>query len=113
MQLPKPPKASLIESVVYCEYIGEGDYNKREYADEKKIQHVRIDRTSKYSWNGKNKEIQYKALVLCYQGLTTPLPDFKEQSILCFDGIDHVIVNVIPNKEPFKDVLYSVELEVI
>ncbi|MBS8076388.1 minor capsid protein, partial [Streptococcus suis] len=61
----------------------------------------------------KSKEIQYKAVVLCYQGLTTPLPTFKEQSILRFDGIDHVIVNVIPNKEPFKDALYSVELEVL
>lgn len=113
MRIPKPPLETLNETVTYLEYISEGDYNKREYAVKKEIQHVRIDRSSKYSWNGKNKEIQYKAVVLCYQDLTTPLPNFREQSILRFDGIDHVIVNVIPNKEPFKDVLYSVELEVI
>ncbi|MBF0788166.1 MULTISPECIES: putative minor capsid protein [unclassified Streptococcus] len=113
MRLPKPPMEMLNETIVYLEYIGEGDYNKREYAGGVTIEHVRIDRSSKYSWNGKNKEIQYKAVVLCYQGLTVPLPNFREQSILRFDGKEHVIVNVIQNKEPFKDVLYSVELEVI
>ncbi|HEL2378518.1 TPA: minor capsid protein [Streptococcus suis] len=113
MRMPKPPIEMLNETVGYLEYIGEGDYNKREYGDEQTIHHVRIDRSSKYSWNGKSKEIQYKAVVLCYQGLTTPLPIFKEQSILRFDGVDHVIINVITNKEPFKDALYSVELEVL
>ncbi|WP_105243518.1 putative minor capsid protein [Streptococcus suis] len=113
MRIPKPPIETLNESVIYLEYIKEGDYNKKEYASPIRISHVRIDRSSKYSWNGKSKEIQYKAVVLCYQGLTTPLPIFKEQSILRFDGVDHVIINVITNKEPFKDALYSVELEVL
>ncbi|QDS22800.1 minor capsid protein [Streptococcus suis] len=102
------------ETVGYLEYTGEGDYNKREYGDEQTIHHVRIDRSSKYSWNGKSKEIQYKAVVLCYQGLTTPLPIFKRTvQYFVLMGSDHVIINVITNKEPFKDALYSVELEVL
>ncbi|MDG3132271.1 minor capsid protein [Streptococcus suis] len=113
MRIPKPPIETLNDSLVYLEYLKEGDYNKKEYASPIRISHVRIDRSSKYSWNGKSKDIQYKAVVFCYKDLTTPLPDFKEQSVLQFDGKDHVIINVIPNKEPFDGVLYSVELEVI
>ncbi|HEM4551994.1 TPA: minor capsid protein, partial [Streptococcus suis] len=56
MRMPKPPIEILNETVGYLEYIGEGDYNKREYGDEQTIHHVRIDRSSKYSWNGKSKE---------------------------------------------------------
>ncbi|HEL2633740.1 TPA: hypothetical protein U0560_001937 [Streptococcus suis] len=52
MRMPKPPIEMLNETVGYLEYIGEGDYNKREYGDEQTIHHVRIDRSSKYSCRG-------------------------------------------------------------
>lgn len=113
MQLPKPPKASLIESVVYREYVGEGDYNNRVYADRIAIGHVRVDRSPKFSWSGNGKVLLYSAVVFCYEGLTEPLPKFKEQSLLEFDGREHTIVQVIKTKEFDADKLYSYELEVV
>lgn len=113
MRIPKPPKSSLIEAIVYREYVDEGDYNKKLYADAVTIKHVRIDRSPKFIWTGNGKVLLYNAVVFCYDGLTTPLPKFKEQSLLDFDGQEHTITQVITTKEFDTDKLYSYELEVV
>lgn len=111
--MPKPPKDFCVDSFEYKEYIGENSWSEPEYAEPVLIEHCRIDRGSQYTSTTSGKQLLYNALIFCYEGITTPLPTFKEQSILSFDGRDHVVVKVIPVYEAYQSTIYSYELEVI
>lgn len=111
--MPKPPKAFCIDTFEYKEYIGENSWSEPEYAEPITVEHCRIDRGAEYTSTTSGKQLLYKAVVFCYKGMTTPLPKFKAQSIVTFDGMDHVITNVIPIYEPYQKEIYSYELEVV
>lgn len=111
--MPKPPKDFCIDSFEYHEYIGENKWSEPEYADPILIEHCRIDRGAEYSSTTSGKQLLFNAVVFCYEGITTPLPDFKAESILHFDGIDHILTKVIPIYEAYEKVIYSYELEVV
>lgn len=110
--MPKPPKDFCIDSFEYKEYVGDG-WDGPEYKDAVKIEHCRIDRGAEYSSSSSGKTLLYNAIVFCYEGITTPLPDFKAESILMFDGIEHKVTKVIPIYEAYDKVLYSYELELV
>lgn len=111
--MPKPPKDFCIDDFIYKEYIGTNDYSEPQYALPIIIKNCRIDRGSQYTSTTSGKQLLYNALIFCYEGITTPLPTFKEQSIITFDGRDHVIVKVVPVTEAYKPTIYSYELEVV
>lgn len=110
--MPKPPADFCIDSFEYREFIGDG-WNGPEYKEAVTIERCRIDRGAEYSQSSAGKQLLYNAVVFCYEGITTPLPKFKTESIIQFDGVDHKVTKVIPNYEAYKPVLYSYELEVI
>ncbi len=111
--MPKPPKEFCIDSFEYKEYIGTNDWSEPEYAEAITIEHCRIDRGTEYSSTASGKQLLYNAVVFCYQDITTPLPEFKAESVLVFDDTDHVITKVIPIYEAYEKKLYSYELEVV
>ena len=113
MLIPKPPKEFCIDSFEYKEYLGENNWSEPEYAETIMIEHCRIDRGAEYTSTTSGKQLLYNAVVFCYEGITTPLPAFKAESILHFDGIDHKLVKVIPIYEPYSKTIYSYELEVV
>lgn len=113
MMVRKPPQETLIDSMVYKAHEGEGDYNEADYGEEQNISFVRIDRQPKFTFGSEGKQLLHNATVFCYFGLTEPLPKFKEQDILIFDGEDHTIVSAAIFKEPYLDQIYSYELGVI
>lgn len=113
MLAPKPPKEMLIDSMVWKSFEGEGDYNKPIYGEEKEISFVKIDRNPQYQASLNGKELVGNAKVFCYNGLTNPLPTFKEQDLLIFDGVQHIITSAPFFKEPFVDQIYSWELVVV
>lgn len=112
MMIPKPQKNFCIDSFMYHEFIKDG-WNGPEYQEPVLIEHCRIDRGAEYSQSTSGKVLLYNAVVFCYEGITTPLPTFKTQSILRFDEQDHTVTKVIPIYEPYEKVLYSYELEVV
>ncbi|WP_231687052.1 putative minor capsid protein [Bacillus sp. JCM 19034] len=111
--MPKPPKDFCIDRFIYLEYKGGNSWSEPEYAPPVIIDHCRIDRGATYSSNASGKQLLYNAVVFCYEGITTPLPEFKTQSVLQFDGKDHVVTKVIPIYEAYEKVIYSYELEVV
>ncbi|MEN2467891.1 putative minor capsid protein [Ornithinibacillus sp. JPR2-1] len=113
MVMPKPPKDFCIDRFIYLEYKGENNWSEPEYHPPVIIDHCRIDRGAQYTSTTSGKQLLYNAVVFCYEGITTPLPTFKEQSILQFDGKDHVVTKVIPIYEAYEKVIYSYELEVV
>jgi len=113
MGLRKPPKAFLIDSFLYAEYVGTDKWTKPVFNDPTTIKGCRIDNETVFSSSTGGKTIAYNALIFCYTGITNPLPVFKEQSKVNFDGNDHIILRVIPLKEAFNAFIYGYELEVI
>ncbi|MGK0551053.1 putative minor capsid protein [Enterococcus faecalis] len=113
MVMPKPPKKFLVDSFVYREYLGEGDYNKPIYGNYIAISDCRIDRTPQYTAGTNGKQLLYNAVIFCYNGLTSPLESFKEQSLVIYDGKEHIITKAIPVTEAYTNEIYSYELEVV
>lgn len=111
--MPKPPKDFCIDSFGYKEYLGENDWSEPIYGDSVLIEHCRIDRGAEYSSSTSGKQLLYNAVVFCYEGITEPIPEFKVESILHFDGIDHKLTKVIPIYEAYEKTIYSYELEVV
>lgn len=104
---------TLIDSFIYEEYEGEGDYNKPSYKDSEEIENVRIDRSAIYSRDKNQTQILAEGIIFCYASATTPFKDFVEQSRVTFDGKEHIIEKAIPIKELYRDVVWAYELEVI
>jgi len=111
--MPKPPKEFCIDSFKYKEYVGLNRYSEPEYAEPILIEHCRIDRGAEYTSTTSGKQLLYNAVVFCYEGITTPFPAFKAESVLHFDGIDHKLTKVIPIYEAYEKTIYSYELEVV
>ena len=110
--MPKPPKGFCIDSFQYKEFIKDG-WNGAEYKDSVLIEHCRIDRGTEYSSSSSGKQLLYNAVVFCYEGITTPLPNFKVESVLVFDEQEHKVIKVIPIYEAYRTTIYSYELEVV
>lgn len=110
--MPKPPKDFCIDSFQYKEFIKDG-WNGAEYKEAVLIEHCRIDRGTVYSSSTSGKVLLYNAIVFCYEGITTPLPEFKVESVLVFDGQEHKVTKVIPIYEAYSKTIYSYELEVV
>lgn len=113
MLMPKPPKEFLVDSFIYKEYLGEGDWNEPEYAKPITIIGCRIDRGSQYSFGASGKQLLFNGLIFCYAGLTNPLPEFKNQSLVVYDGQEHTLTNVVTVTEAYSDQIYSYEIEVV
>lgn len=111
--IPKPPKKMCIDSFEYREYLGENKWSEPEYAPPITIQHCRIERWPEYTASVAGKQLLYNAVIFCYEGITTPLPKFKMQSKIMFDGQEHTVTRVTANYEPFVNKIYSYELEVV
>ena len=111
--MPKPPKEFCIDSFQYKEYVGENNWSEPEYAAPVLIERCRIDRGSQYTSTTSGKQLLYNALIFCYEGITTPLPTFKNESVLIFDGREHKVTKVIPIYEAYSPTIYSYELEVV
>lgn len=113
MVMPKPPIEFCIDSFIYIEYVGENDYSEPVYADPILVEHCRIDRSTAYTSTTSGKQLLYKGVVFCYEGISTPMLGFKERSVLQYDGKDHVVTDAIPIYEAYNNTIYSYELEVI
>lgn len=111
--MPKPPIEFCIDDFIYKEYDGTNNYSEPQYKPEVLISNCRIDRGAEYTSSTTGKQLLYNGVVFCYEGITTPMPVFKAQSVLVYDGIDHVVTKVIPIYEAYAPILYSYELEVV
>lgn len=112
MVMPKPPKEFCIDDFIYKEFIKDG-WEGPEYKNPIIVKNARIDRGAEYSSSSSGKVLLYNALIFCYEGITTPLPNFKVESVLHFDDQDHKVTKVIPIYEAYDQTIYSYEIEVV
>lgn len=111
--MPKPPKEFCVDSFEYFEYGGTNDWSEPVYEKPITIKDCRIDRGTEYSSTTSGRQLLYNAVIFCYEGITSPLPEFKTQSMIRFDDKDYTVLKVMPIYEAYDKVLYSYELEVV
>ena len=113
MVMPKPPVEFCIDTFEYSDYQGLNSWSEPQFAQPITIEHCRIDRGAEYSSSSSGKVLLYNAVIFCYEGITSPLPVFKPQSMIKFDDKEHIVTKVIPIYEAYKKAVYSYEIEVV
>lgn len=105
--------AVLIDSFEYCQLLEKDEYGKEIYQAPIFIDRVRIDRTSVFSRTGKERRLMANGIIFCFASATEPFLEFKERSKVKFDNREYTIEKVIINKEPYRNAIWSYELEVV
>lgn len=112
--LVKPlPKSWLIHTVVYEHYKGTDDWDSPSYELPVAINFVRVDETTVFSRDTTQNRIVAEAVIYVDAVNSSPIPDFKEQSNIVFNGRTMTIKKVVPCYHPNADVIHHWELEVI
>lgn len=114
MNLLAIPKETLVHRFIYFEFTDESDrWGNPGYKLPIIVEFCRVDETPVYSRNKEQKTITADAVIFCYAEHTTPFLVFNEQSKIVYNNRERIITKVITNAHPFKDEVFSYELEVI
>lgn len=93
----------------------EDDYGKPTVV-EQKIQHCLVQPQTIYSGSNNDRTVTANAIVFLFAQVTEPMPVITPDSVgwhLDFEGRDYTITNVVDNREPYSNDVYSYELEVL
>lgn len=112
-RIPRIPKAMLVDNFVHKPKAKTDRYNQPTFGQETEVKYCRIDRSTVYSVDERQRKVLRNAVIFCYAGLTEPFMTFKEGDIVHFDGKDHSISKVVPVTMPYSSDLFAVELEVV
>lgn len=114
MRVRPLPKSWLIHEIVYDGYTGEkDDWGKERFEEPIIIKYVRFDDSTVFSRDNTQTKVLANAVIFVDAKYSTPIPNFKEQSKVTFNGKDYVIQKVLPCYYPDKNAIHHFELEVI
>lgn len=109
----KVPKSVLVDEFEYREYESIDRNKKPVYGEVQAIKFVRIDRQTVFSRDTNDSKILANAVIYCYADHTKPFVEFKERSLVTYDGKEYTLVKVIPIKHWALNKVWAYELEVI
>lgn len=114
--LVKPlPKTWLIHDITYKAYSDErDDYGNDKFEDEVEINFVRYDDGSLFARSIQEDTIRYNGVIFVDLVNSTNLPsEFKEKSIIMYNGRELRINKVINCYHPQSKTIHHYELEVV
>lgn len=116
IMLPRISKRLCNQTVtLHIETDEENAYGKRKTVDQV-INHVLVQPQTIYSGSNNNRTITANAIVFLFAQISDPLPIITPDWIgyhLDFEGRDYTITNIVENREPYGNEVYSYELEVL
>lgn len=113
MRIPPLPKKWLIHEIEYEGYLGENDWGDVDYEPPITIKHVRFDDSTVFSRDSTQTKVLADAIIFVDAKNSNPVPEFKEQSKVRFNGKEYVIQKVVPCYYPTEKRIHHYELEVI
>lgn len=114
MRVRPLPKSWLIHSIIYEGATGEkDDFGKLTYEDPVTIKHVRVDESTVFSRDGTQTKIVAEGVIYVDAVHSKPLPSFKEESKIDFNGRKFTLKKVVTLYQPKSDEVHHWELEVI
>lgn len=114
--LPRIPKKMCNQSIVLKVPTGEEDDYGKQKTVEQVINNVLVQPQTIYSGSNNSRTITANAIVFLFAGISDPLPKITPDWVgthLKFEERDYTITNIVDNREPYSDKVYSYELEVL
>ena len=109
--IPRIDRRLCNQSVTLKIPVGELDkYGKQ------KTEEVLVQPQTIYSGDSNNRKITANAIVFLFAKISNPLPRLDRDSVgnkLIFEGKEYTITNIVDNREPYSNDVYSYELEVL
>lgn len=113
MRVKPLPERWLIHQIVYEKYAGKDDLQKPIYDAPTIINHVRYDQSTVFSRDSSQTKIVAEGIIFVDATNSSPIPKFKEESKITFDGRSLTLKKVIPCYYPTSEKVRHYELEVI
>lgn len=114
--LPRIPKKMCNQSIVLQVPTGEEDDYGKPKTVEQVINNVLVQPQTIYEGSNNSRTITANAIVFLFAGISDPLPKINPDWIgthLKFEERDYTITNIVDNREPYSNEVYSYELEVL
>lgn len=114
--LPRIPKKMCNQSIALQVPTGEEDDYGKQKTVEQVINNVLVQPQTIYSGSSNSRTITANAIVFLFAQISEPLPKITPDWIgthLTFEGRDYTITNIVDNREPYSNEVYSYELEVL
>lgn len=96
--------------------VGELDKYGKQKTEKVEVEHVLVQVQTIYSGDSNNRRITANAIVFLFAKISNPLPKLDRDNVgnkLIFEGKEYTITNIVDNREPYSNDVYSYELEVI
>ena len=110
------PKKMCNQSIVLQVPTGEEDDYGKQKTVEQAINNVLVQPQTIYSGSSNSRTITANAIVFLFAGISDPLPKITPDWVgvhIKFEGRDYTITNIVDNREPYNNKVYSYELEVL
>jgi len=108
------PKSWLIHTIIYKEILDEkNDYGNPMHKEPIDIEFVRYDPTTVFSRDNTQTKIVAEGVIFVDAVNSSPVPEFKEESIIVFEGRELTLKKIVPCYHPNKNKIHHYELEVI
>lgn len=114
--LPRIDRRLCNQQIVLKIPDGERDRYGRTKTITKSINHVLVQPQTIYSGDSNSRKVTANAVVFLFAQITEPMPNLDKDSVgwkLEFEGNEYTITNLVDNREPFSNKVYSYELEVL
>ena len=114
--LPRISKRLCNQSVTFLIPDGKEDDYGQQGTTEVKVDHVIVQPQTIYSGSNNSRTITANAIVFIFAQISEPMPKITPDWVgyhLKFEGRDYTITNIVDNREPSSNEVYSYELEVL
>lgn len=95
---------------------GELDKYGKQKTESVEINNVLVQPQTIYSGDSNSRKITANAIVYLFTKISDPMPRIDKQMIGCkviFEEHEYTITNIVDNREPYSNDVYSYELEVL
>lgn len=115
--IPKIPKRMAMQTVTLKVPTGDVDAWGNPDYEKVIIRNCVVQPQTIYSGTNNDRQIVANAIVFFYSGITTPLPVLKHDAVnnykLIFEDVEYTVTNIVDNRHPYSNDVYSYELEVL
>lgn len=114
--IPRIDRRLCNQSVILKIPVGELDKYGKQKTEKVEVENVLVQPQTIYSGDSNNRKITANAIVFLFVKISNPLPRLDRDSVgnkLIFEGKEYTITNIVDNREPYSNDVYSYELEVL